>query len=345
MFLAGALFAAMPSSTSYQLHNYGFGSGGTNNSTSTNYSLNATTGQTTGAQSSSTTYKARPGNNNSQQANVPTGPTFDNPSNYYNKLHFVVAQAGNPTDTKFSIAISSDNFASTQYIKSDNTVGSTRAITDYQTYASWGSATGQYVTGLTPNTTYKIKTNAFQGKFTETEYGPTATAATVNPSLTFDIDTSAIDTETAPPYSAAFGNLLPGTVTNTTEKVWIDITTNGNNGGKVYVSSANAGFRSPANNFTLTSATADLAVASTGYGAQGSSATQTSGGPLSITAPFNVATSNVGILTTALSEIFSAPAQITGGRGSFQLKAKAAAATPSGNDYQDTLTMTALGAF
>jgi hypothetical protein len=345
MLLVGALFAALPSSSNYQLHNYGYGSGGTGNATSTNYGLNATTGETSNAQSSSANYKTRSGNDNAQQANVPIAPTFTNPANYYNKLRFVLAPSNNPTDTKFSIAISTDNFVTTKYVKSDNTIGATLAITDYQTYAAWGGASGGLIVGLAPSTNYKIKVNAFQGKYTQTEYGPAATASTVAPSVTFDIDVSATDSKTSPPYATSFGSLLPAVVTNTPEKIWVDVITNGESGAKVYVSSTNAGLRSASKGFTLPSASADLSAAATGYGAQGSSATQASGGPLTISAPYNVVAQNVGILSSTIQEIFSSPAPITAGRGSFQLKAKAAALTPAAGDYQDTLTLVIAAAF
>lgn len=345
LFMAGSLFAAMPASTSYQLHNYGFGSGGTSNATSTNYGLNATSGETSNVESTSTNYKARSGNVNTQQAHVPDVPSLTNPASYYNKLKFIIAPGINPSDTLFSIAISNDNFVTTQYIQSDNTVGPVKGIEDYQTYAAWGGASGQLVVGLVPSTTYKIKVNAFQGKFTETEYGPTASAATVAPSITFDIDVSAIDTSTSPPYATSFGSLLPATVTNTPEKVWVSLATNAESGAKVYISSLRGGLFSAAESFTLTSATADLSAVSTGYGAQGATATQTSGGPLTISAPYNVAGQNVGILNATIREIFSASLPITAGRGSLQLKARAAAQTPAAGDYQDTLTLTAAAAF
>ena len=341
----GALFAALPSSSNYQLHNYGYGSGGTGQSTSTNYGLNATTGETSNAQSSSANYKIRSGDNNFQQANVPLSPTFTNPSNYYNKLRFVIATSNNPSDTKYSIAISTDNFVTTQYVKSDNTVGTTLAVTDYQTYAAWGGASGGLVVGLSPSTNYKIKVNSFQGKYTQTEYGPTATATTVAPSVTFDINVAATDITTSPPYVTSFGSLLPAVITNTPEKIWVSVITNGEAGAKVYISSTNSGLRSSTANFTITSTSVDLSAAATGYGAQGSSATQASGGPLTISAPYNVSTQNVGILNATIREIFSTPAPITLGRGSFQLKAKAAALTPAAGDYQDTLTLIIAAAF
>lgn len=345
MALAGTLFAAVPSSSSYQLHNYGFGSGSTSNSSSANYSLNATTGEVSNTQSTSSNYSVRSGNNNAQQAHVPVAPTFDNPSNYYNKLHFAITPGANPSDTLFSIAISTDGFATQQYIQNDNTVGAARGIEDYQSYAAWGGAAGQVVTGLTYGTTYQIRVNSFQGKFTETAYGPAASAATVPPSITFDIDVSPTDTETNPPYTTTFGSLLPATVTNATSKVWIDLDTNAVSGAKVYLGSTNGGLKSTQANFTLASATADLSGAATGYGAQGSTAGQGSGGPLSISAPYNVSGQNVGIVNSTVRELFSTSLPITSGRGSVQFKAKAAATTPAAGDYQDSLTLTAAASF
>jgi len=338
------LFAAAPASSSYQLPNYGYGSGGTANSTSSSYGLNATTGEVSNVQSSSTTYKTRSGLQNTQQAHVPT-ITLSNPSSYYNRLKFVIAPGANASDTLFSIAISSDGFATTQYIQADNTVGASRPLSAYQTYSAWGGAGGGLVVGLSPSTSYAVKVNAFQGRFTETEYGPTSSAATVAPSITFDIDVSASDTETAPPYSTSFGSLLPATATTAPERVWIDLDTNAVSGASVYIRSANSGLRSATNSFTLASATANLASANTGYGAQGASATQSSGGPLSIITPYNGSAQNVGILNTTATEIFAASAPITAGRGSLYLIARAAAQTPAANDYTDTLTLTTAASF
>lgn len=336
---------AMPTSSNYQLHNYNYGSGGTNSSSSSSYLLNATTGQTGTNSSGSTNFQSKPGNVNAQQAYVPVAPTFTNPSNYYNKLHFVINPGTSPSDTKFSIAISTDGFATTNYVKSDNTIGTTRTISDYQTYAAWGSGTGQDVIGLTPSTSYQIKVNAFQGNFTETQYGPTATAATVAVSITFDIDVSASDTETAAPYATSFGNLLPAIVTNSAAKIWVDIDTNAASGAMVYMNSSNNGLKSNTTGYTIASATADLSSASTGFGLQASTATQSSGGPLTISSPYNGVGQNVGLLDTALRQVFSATAPITAGRGSVVLKAKTAANTPSGADYQDVLTIIVAGSF
>ena len=326
---------AMPASTNFKLKDYGFGTGGTSNSTSPNYAIEAITGELSGAKATSPNYQVGPGLIFTNQANVPGAPTFTNPSNYYNKLKIVLNNGGNPSDTKFAIAISADNFATTNYVQSDNTVGAVLGAEDYQTYAQWGGASGVTIIGLTPGTTYKVKVKAIQGKFTETGYGPTASAATINPTLSFGINTNTIN----------FGTIVIGAVNTAPQDVVASFDTNAEAGGSVFVSGANAGLQSTTVSYTINSATADLSVASTGFGAQGISATQTSGGPLSIVSPYDGAVDNVGITDTNNRVIFDTVNPIVGGSGTFRLKAKAANITPAANDYRETLTVIASGKF
>jgi hypothetical protein len=70
-----------------------------------------------------------------------------------------------------------------------------------------------------------------------------------------------------------------------------------------------------------------MAVLSEGFGAQGNSATQSSGGPLSISALYDTSLDNVGILDTTIREIFETNNPIIGGRGSFIVKAKSSSVT------------------
>lgn len=335
---------AFPASTNYELRDFGFGSGGGDMSGS-GYAIDAITGEAGGGQLSGTSFDMGPGLIFTQQANVPSAPVFTNSSNYYNKLLLVLDDGDNPTDSTFTIAISPDNWVTTLYVQSDNTVGASLGNEDYQTYANWGGVSGELVIGLLSSTTYKVKVKAMQGKFTETGYGPEASAATVSPALSFDIDVAGTDTETDPPFTVAFGNLVANTVTDGPEKVWVDFATNGASGGKVYVSSGNGGLSSVSAGATIASATADLAVATSGYGAQGSSVAQTSGGPLAFVSPYNGAAGNVGVVDTSLREIFSSSAPIVGGRASFLLKAKSSSITPAASDYTDLLTVVVSASF
>jgi hypothetical protein len=74
-------FASAPATGNYQLNSFGFGSGGTSNSTTPNYSLEGITGEVSGQTATTSTYALKPGFNETQQANVPQ-VTLSNPSNY-----------------------------------------------------------------------------------------------------------------------------------------------------------------------------------------------------------------------------------------------------------------------
>jgi len=336
---------AFPASTNYQLKDFGFGNGGVSNATSGSYAIDGVSGEQSAGSLAGSTYNLGSGLLFTNQANVPPAPTFTNPSNYYNKLKIVLNVGGNPSDTKFSIAISTDNFVSdTRYVQSDNTVGSVRGVEDYQTYTTWGSGSGTLIIGLVASTTYQVKVNAWQGKFTETGYGPSASASTVSPQLTFDIDVAATDVENSV-TSTNFGNLYAGTVTDSPEKIWVDFDTNAENGGKVYVVASTTGLASSRVSYTINAVTGNLTALSEGFGAQGSSATQGAGGPFTITTAYSLSSNNVATADTTIREIFTTSGPTTAGRGSFLLKAKSSAVTPSSNDYGEILTVIGSASF
>lgn len=341
--LLGLVFGALPASNNYKLQGYGLGSGGTAGSTAGTKQLEAITGEISASQLAGTTYRLNPGFIEAQQANVPPAPTWTNTNSYYNKLHLTINNASNPSDAKFVVAISTDDFVTTNYVQSDNTVGASLGSEDYQTYVSWGGASGVDVIGLSPSTTYKVKAKAMHGNFSETGYGPTASAATVAPQLSFDIDVAATDSESAPPYSIGLGSLLAGTVASSTDKIWFDFATNAANGGKIYIYSLNGGLNSAAKSYTISSASADLDVSTEGFGAQSSSATQSAGGPISAVSPYDVSGNNVGVISSTIREIYSTANAITAGRASFLLKAKAKNITPAATDYAETITAIASG--
>jgi hypothetical protein len=338
------IFLALPASTTYELKDFGFGSGG-GSSTSTTYGMTAITGEQSGGKLTSTTYDLGSGMVFTNQANVPSAPSFTNPANYYNKLLVTLVAGENPSDAVYAIAISSDNFVTTQYVQSDSTVGATLGIEDYQTYTAWGGASGTLIIGLTANTTYKVKVKAMQGSKTETDYGPVATQATVGPKLSFDIDVSATDTETAAPFTTNLGNLSPGVVTNSPQRVWVDFDTNAENGGRVYIKGSNNGLASTRAGYTIGAVSGNLAALQEGFGVQGVSATQSAGGPFTLVPAYNLTSDNVAVSDTTIREIFTASTPVASGRGSFQLKAKATAVTPAASDYQEVLTVITSASF
>jgi hypothetical protein len=334
-----------PASTNYQLRDFGFGTGGEEDMTSSNYAIDGISGEQSSGSLASGSYSLGPGMIMTQQANVPPAPAFTNPSSYYNKLKIVLDTGNNPSDTKFAIAVSTDSFSTTNYIQNDNTIGSVLGPEDYQTYTAWGGASGFNVIGLASSTTYQIKVKAIQGKFTETGYGPIATAATVAPTLSFDIDVSATDSDTNPPFTTVFSSLVAGTVFDSPEKIWVDFATNGDFGGRVYIYGQNGGLLSTEKSATIASVSGDLASLSSGFGAQGSTVAQGSGGPLTIASPYNGSSQVVGIIDTSIRDIFTTAAPIASGRGSLTLKAKSNVVTPASADYTERITMIASGNF
>lgn len=334
----GALLAALPASSNFQLHNYSVGAGGAATSSSTNFGVNGTAGEQSSVTVSSSNFADNGGNNGAQQANVPI-VTITNPSNYYNKLKIVIDSQNNPTDATFAVAISTDNFTTTNYVKSDSTVGSTLVYPgDYRTLASWGGGGGALVIGLTAHTTYYVKAKAIQGKYSESAYGPVSNVATANPQLTFSLSTSS---QPSPPFSIAVGILLAGTVVTAPDTANVAMTTNGEQGGSVYIADSNAALTSVAiPSATIPSSTADLTAASHGYGAQVASATQ-----LTSTSPYNGASNNVGILSSTIRQILGAVAPVTAGSATISIMAKAASSDAAAPDYKDILTLIAAASF
>ncbi len=339
------LFAALPSTPNYELRDFGFGSGGTAESGTVNYSLEGIAGELSGLDGTTLNYGLRPGLLSTQLANLPSAPTISNPSNWYNKLLMVINTSNNPSDTTYAVAISDDNFVTTNYVQSDDTVGPALGLEDYRTYAGWGSGTGTTIIGLSESTTYDIKVKANQGNFTETGYGPEGTGATDVVSIAFDIDVAAADIESAAPYLLDLGNVLPGSVQNSTDKIWLDIDTNANSGALVYVVSQNDGLTSSQASYTISSVSGDLSALNEGVGAQSASATQSSGGPLTVPSPYDGASDVIGVVDSQFRQFLTSAGPLVDGRASFVLKIKISGTTPAATDYADIYTLVASAAF
>lgn len=336
-----------PQSSNYTLLDYGFGSGGTASSSSSLYSLFGTLGQIDQGSPSSENYFIGAGLEYTITASTPAAPTFTNPSGWYNKLKIVINRGGaDPTDYRYAIAIASGS-GNFQYVQNDSTVGDDLGLEDWQFYSQWGGASGFNVIGLYPGTTYTVKVTAKQGDFfTQSFWSPLAFASTTNPTLSFDLDVAPTDQSTSPPYTVSLGNLAAGSVVTSTDKIWVSIDTNSANGGLVYVSDDNYGLFSTTVATRITSATTDLAGAQTGYGARSNSVGETSGGPMRAISPYDGASDNVGMLDPVRRLIFdSTNAPVTGGRTSFEIKAKASTTTPGASDYADVITVLATGSF
>ena len=332
------VLAALPGTSNYQLNSYGFGSGGTSGSSTSNYSLEGISGELGGANTTTATYTLKPGFVETQQAHVPKLSSFDNGSGrYYNKLHFVIDEQGNPSDAKYALQISTtSNFSSNiNYVKSDLTIGPSLVLADYQTYSVWGGSSGSNIIGLAPNTTYYLRAKATQGQFTESGYGPSASATTTNPSISFSIS----------PTSVSMGNLLLNTVTDATPSISLQFDTNAANGGDIFINGQYGGLHSTIANHTITSATGDLSSLSYGFGVRVTSTGQSSGGPLTALSPYNGIANNVGVIDATIRKLASSSAQLDTGTASVLVKAKASANDPPQTDYQEILTMLASASF
>lgn len=216
---------AGPASTNYKLEQYGFGSGGTENSTSSNFNLFGQIGGVEFTNPSSSNFSVNSGLIETLQSNVPPAPTFTNPATNYDRLRIILNSGNNPSDALFAIAISDDNFTTTQYVQNDNTIGSTLGSEDWQSYSNWGGATGEFIRTLSQDTQYTVKVKSKRGAYTESEYGPIASAITLVPSLTFGISSE----------NLTFDNLnSSNSYTDTSKTTTLTTSTNAYNGYTIF---------------------------------------------------------------------------------------------------------------
>ncbi len=342
------LLFAMPASTTYELKAYDFNAGGGEGSSASYQLYGMLGGFDLSEQILGTTRGINPGLGNTMGTSMPPAPTWINDGGFTNKLRIIVDPSDNPTtgadSVLFAVAISDDDWATTEYVQSDFTVGGALGIEDYMTFAAWGGVTGDYVVGLNPNITFKTKVTALQGEFTESGFGESSIgASTTAADLTFDVDVAATDTDTDPPFVVDLGTLQQNTVITASNKVWFDISTHAANGVTVYVRGVYSGLFSVAANATIASATANLAsgVVQQGFGFRSDSVTQSSGGPLTAQSPYDGSADNVGGVTTSLNPMYTSAGAIESGRGSFLVKAKISDTTPAAKDYTETAILIA----
>jgi hypothetical protein len=332
VYLTSFIFAAFSSSTTYELQNFSVGGGATNSSASTTYSLQGSTGEQTSGTSNSSTYTNGNGSINTEQINVPLAPTLSNGSGAYtNELNVIINTNSNPSDTTYAIAVSTDNFATVNYVGASGTLQSSQY---YQSYTAWGGGTGSFITSLYSGTTYEVKVAAMEGVFTNTNFGPYATQATGASSTTFSISPSTLN----------LGNLLPNSII-TSSSITFGFATTGFHGGSVYVSGTTNQLYSPTQATSISSYSGNLTSPSQGFGIQVTSASQSSGGPFSSVSPYNGTGNIVGSESVIPAQILTAPSYISGGSATAVIQAKASNLTPAARDYSETLTFVAAASF
>jgi hypothetical protein len=337
LLVGGYIFGALSTSPHYDLNNYSIGAGGASNSSDGTYSSQASLGEQAVGKTSNTPLTGNSGSIQSQQLSVPLAPTITNNSSIdYNKLQITLSDtAGSsnyPTDTTFAIAVSTtSNFTTTYYVQADGSLNTTPV---FQTYTTWGGASGSYIIGLTSNQIYYAKVSALEGKFTNTAYGASANATTASPTTTFSVT----------PNTLSIGSLLPSTIV-TSSNLTFGFSTNGASGGAVYVSGAHAGLFSTSENSLISAYSGSLSTPTSGFGVQATNVTQTSGGPFTASSPFNLTGNTVGAETTSLQKFLTSSFPVTSGTANANVQAKASSLTPAALDYQETLTFVASGNF
>lgn len=327
-----SFFGAFPSSANYVLKSYSIGPGATNTASSATYDAQASLGEQSNGSTSSTNYSANNGSIQTEQLNIPPAPTLSNGGNsFYNKLQCLINTGGNQSDVTYAIAVSTNNFVSTSYVQADGTLGSN---VTYQSFTTWGGSGGLLINNLSPSTTYQVRVAAMEGLFTNTNYGATASIATVAPSITFSLTPATIN----------LGTLYSGTIITSGYNT-VSFSTNAVSGGSVYVEGANQGLKSLLGNYLIPAVSGDLASLTQGFGVQGTNANETSGGPLIIDSPFNGTGNNVGGETNSYTPIFTSVGPITNGTANTDTQAKVSNSTPASNDYQEVLTFVASASF
>jgi hypothetical protein len=184
--------------------------------------------------------------------------------------------------------------------------------------------------------------------------------ASVDPSITFDLDTSVAHGDNNPPYVVALGTLTPtdtrvSGATDGVNHIWMDLDTNASGGAVVTVRNLNG-----ADGLSSTSVPTDdiestdssVADGTEDYGLCVVAVSQTTG-TLAIAGDYVGETCAAdtegntveGLSTTAAAIINTSGAPISGGSAQIAVQAAISGVTPAHNDYTDTLTFVATGTF
>jgi len=270
----------------------------------------------------------------------------------FDRAHFELYNENNPSDTLYSVQITTDpDWSTWNYIDASTFLiesAESHDINDYITESSWESQNFN-ILGLTPGTTYYIRATALHGDFTESGPGPSKNATTAYPKITFDIDiagTSGQNSETSAPYSIDIGEIGVGSVTTAPNLIWLDLGSNSLGGSFIHVKDRNSGLFSESKNYTIISANANLDTQPEGYGLVQYFSGQVYLGPLVVETDFGRGGNTVGGISTTARQIYNSSSNpIYKGRAGIYLKAKASVSAPASSDYSDEITFTSFGVF
>ena len=222
-----------------------------------------------------------------------------------------------------------------------------------------GSPTHQISNGATGSN----DTITIAGSFTDTgiisveimDNDQVTVSATVDQTLSFDLDTGITAGETGPTYTVPLGTLSSGAVTHSNgssiNQIFADGGTNASGGMNVSVKNANGaqGLKStgtPAD--YIPSVTATMAAGTANYGLCVDSATITGfarSTGYNTTCTIASATNAVVGLSSTVADILTSTAPVASGHAQIQVNAAINTATPAHADYTDTLTFVATASF
>lgn len=272
------------------------------------------------------------------------------PGGCYDKARFEIDPYSNPSDTLYSIQISTDGFSSDNKCIDGSTFRpktiSSCNINDFRTEEYWEDEVFN-VKGLQPNTQYSIRITALHGDFTQSDFSSVSTATTAQGSIEFDIDiadTTGIATESAAPYTIGFSStkqLIAGAApTTATNLIWLDVLSSASGGFSIIQFGKNGGLYSPTTSQLIGSSTEDLdAQSAEGFGLQSyyidTEDVSPYYGDISAMANYSGTFNNVGEIATSGRKIYEGNGPVKNGRMGMYLKARAGVDKNPATDYSE----------
>ncbi len=349
----------------------------------------------------STTYQATGGTGKFVEANVPSITCFETSTTSgtttctgvpggngmqgvcsqpgcYDRAKVEINTQNNPADTRYALQVSttSDFSSGIFYVTGSTHIIKNTAllVSDFLFKCEWeGTISVGYcaatnttwqkydILGLTPGTTYYVRSSALHGSstdgsFTQSAWGPSATVATQNTSVALDVD---IATSTAgsssPPYILTMTGLIPGVVYTSNEYIIFRLTTNALNGIQMQIKGLNGGLLNSVTSSQINAVNADLAGVTSGYGLRNDSTTNSqinSGyiGTITVSStPSDFtdsgAAAKVGAPTTTFVKLFDSNSlPLDTGVTGYKVKVKSALSQTQGV-YSETITFVPTGSF
>jgi len=296
----------------------------------------------------------------------------------YDRAKLEINTQGNANDARYAIQVSTtSNFSSsiftiagTTHIMKNN---STVALSDFLFKCDWeGTVLGSFcaspnttwqkynILGLVPGTQYYfrisgLKGSTTNGSFTQSAWSPIVTATTAHTSISFKIDIGPSSSSTSsPPYILSVNDILPNTITTSTNYMIFRTTSNALNGVQVQVKGQNGSLLNGAN--TIPGFSGNLSTQTNGYGIRNDSTTnsQINGGsignihisttPIDFTDPGGTP-NQVGAPTTSFNNLFDSQSlPLNTGVSAYKVKVVADLTKPTGN-YTETLTALVYGTY